>query len=52
MAPASSTVAIGDRIRIVPNHVCSTTNLGRRYHALRGDVVTEVIPIDAAGGVH
>jgi D-serine deaminase-like pyridoxal phosphate-dependent protein len=50
--PASSPVAIGDRIRIVPNHVCSVVNLGRRYHALRGDVVTEVIPIDAAGGVH
>ncbi len=50
--PASSTVAIGDRIRVLPNHVCSVTNLGRRYHAVRGDVVTEVITIDAAGGVH
>lgn len=50
--PPSSPVAIGDRIRVVPNHVCSVTNLGRRYHALRGDVVTDVIAIDAAGGVH
>jgi D-serine deaminase-like pyridoxal phosphate-dependent protein len=50
--PVSSALAIGDRVRIVPNHACSVTNLGRRFHGMRGDVVVEVIPIDAAGGVH
>lgn len=50
--PAHSPMAIGDRIRIVPNHVCSVTNLGRRFYGLREGVVREVIPIDAAGGVH
>ncbi len=50
--PTSSGLAIGDRVRIVPNHACSVTNLGRRFHGMRGDVVVEVIPIDAAGGVH
>jgi len=50
--PATSSLAIGDRVRIVPNHACSVTNLGRRFHGMRGDLVVEVIPIDAAGGVH
>lgn len=50
--PADSSLAIGDRVRIVPNHVCSVTNLGRRFYGVRGDVVREVIPIEAAGGVH
>lgn len=50
--PAGSPIAIGDRIRIVPNHVCSVTNLGRRFYGLRGRVVSEVIKIDASGGVH
>jgi D-serine deaminase-like pyridoxal phosphate-dependent protein len=50
--PTDSSLAIGDRVRIVPNHVCSVTNLGRRFYGVRGDVVCEIIPIDAAGGVH
>lgn len=50
--PDDSPLAIGDRVRIVPNHVCSVTNLARRFYGLRGDVVREIIPIDAAGGVH
>ena len=50
--PTDSPISIGDRIRIVPNHVCTVTNLGRRFYGLRGDRVSEVITIDAAGGVH
>jgi D-serine deaminase-like pyridoxal phosphate-dependent protein len=50
--PPDSPIAIGDRIRIVPNHVCTVSNLGRRFYGVRGDAVEEVIPIDAAGGVH
>jgi D-serine deaminase-like pyridoxal phosphate-dependent protein len=50
--PAESPIAIGDRVRIVPNHVCSVSNLGRWFYALRGDVVETVISIDASGGVH
>jgi D-serine deaminase-like pyridoxal phosphate-dependent protein len=50
--PPGSPLAIGDRVRLLPNHVCSVTNLGRRFYGVRGDVVREVIPIDAAGGVH
>jgi D-serine deaminase-like pyridoxal phosphate-dependent protein len=50
--PGDSPLAIGDRVRVVPNHVCSVTNLARRFYGIRGDVVREVIPIEAAGGVH
>lgn len=50
--PANSTISIGDRIRIVPNHACSVSNLGRRFYGLRGRMVEEVIAIDAAGVVH
>jgi D-serine deaminase-like pyridoxal phosphate-dependent protein len=50
--PADSPLAVGDRVRILPNHVCSVTNLGRRFYGVRGDVVRDIIEIDAAGGVH
>ena len=50
--PADSPLAIGDRIQVVPNHVCSASNLARRFYGLRDGVVEEVITIDAAGGVH
>jgi D-serine deaminase-like pyridoxal phosphate-dependent protein len=50
--PEDSPIAIGDRIRIVPNHVCSVSNLGRRFHGVRGRTVETVISIDASGGVH
>ncbi len=50
--PPDSPIRIGDRIRIVPNHVCSVSNLARRFYGLRGRVVEQVMTIDAAGGVH
>jgi len=50
--PAGSPLAIGDRVRIVPNHVCTVSNLARRTYGLRDGIVREVIEIDAAGGVH
>ena len=50
--PDDSPISIGDRVRIVPNHVCSVSNLGRRFYGLRGSAVETVIPIEAAGGVH
>ena len=50
--PPDSPLAIGDRLRIVPNHVCTATNLGRTFYGVRNGIVREVMPIDAAGGVH
>jgi D-serine deaminase-like pyridoxal phosphate-dependent protein len=50
--PADSAIAVGDRIRVVPNHVCSVSNLGRQFYGLRDRIVEEVIAIEASGGVH
>jgi len=50
--PADSPLVIGDRVRVIPNHVCSVTNLGRRFYGIREGIVEEVMTIDAAGGVH
>ena len=50
--PPDSSLAIGDRVRIIPNHVCTATNLGRTFYGVRDSIVREIMPIDAAGGVH
>ena len=50
--PTESSAAVGDRVRVVPNHACAVGNLGREYLGVRDGVIEEVIPIDAAGGVH
>ena len=41
--------AVGDRLRIIPNHVCATVNLHDRIFALRGDAVEGIIEVDARG---
>jgi D-serine deaminase-like pyridoxal phosphate-dependent protein len=40
---------VGDRVRIVPNHVCVAVNLHERVYGLRGDAVEEVWNVDARG---
>lgn len=50
--PAGAAPAIGERLRFIPNHVCSTANLGRRFYGVRAGVVEAIITIDASGGVH
>lgn len=48
----SSPLRPGDRVRVLPNHSCSVGNLGRSYVGVRNGIIEEIIPIDAAGGVH
>jgi D-serine deaminase-like pyridoxal phosphate-dependent protein len=50
--PADSPLAVGDVIRLVPNHACTVSNLGREFLGIRDGRIEELIPIDAAGGVH
>jgi D-serine deaminase-like pyridoxal phosphate-dependent protein len=50
--PSDSTLAVGDVVRIVPNHACVVGNLGRVFLGVRDGIIEEIIPIDAAGGVH
>ncbi|HEX2078310.1 MAG TPA: alanine racemase [Longimicrobium sp.] len=40
---------IGERVRIVPNHVCVSVNLHERLYAVRGDEVVDVWEVAARG---
>lgn len=40
---------IGERVRIVPNHVCVSVNLHERLYGVRGDEVVEVWDVAARG---
>lgn len=39
-------IKIGDRIRIIPNHSCSTANLTSNLLGFRGDTIEKVIEVD------
>lgn len=41
--------AVGDRVRIVPNHVCVSVNLHERLYGVRGDEVVSVWEVAARG---
>ncbi len=43
---------IGDRLRIVPNHVCATVNLHDRAVFVDGEAILYTLPIEGRGGVH
>ncbi len=45
----SVTLKVGDRIRIVPNHVCPVVNLTDELVAVRGDELAGTIPVSARG---
>ena len=47
--PAVGAVALGQRVRVVPNHVCTTANLVDELVVTRGDEVVDVWPVDARG---
>jgi D-serine deaminase-like pyridoxal phosphate-dependent protein len=43
-------IHVGDRLRFVPNHACTVTNLAEVLIGVRGETVTEVLPVLARGG--
>jgi D-serine deaminase-like pyridoxal phosphate-dependent protein len=43
---------IGDRVRVVPNHVCVTVHLYDLMYGVRGDAVEMSWPVDARGRGH
>ena len=43
--------AVGDLVRVVPNHVCPVTNLFDRVVFVRGDSVLGSVKVDARGAV-
>jgi D-serine deaminase-like pyridoxal phosphate-dependent protein len=41
--------AVGDRVAVIPNHVCTTVNLVNELHVVQDEQVTERWPVDARG---
>lgn len=49
VSEAERKFAVGDRVRVVPNHVCVAVNLHERVYGLRGDQVESVWTVDGRG---
>jgi len=43
--PPSSTLAVGDRLRIVPNHACVTVATQSQLHVVNGDTLVDTWPV-------
>lgn len=43
------TLKLGDKIEIIPNHICPAVNLYDRAHIVRGGAVVEIVPVAARG---
>jgi D-serine deaminase-like pyridoxal phosphate-dependent protein len=41
--------SVGDRVRIIPNHVCASVNLHDQVYGIRGDEVEHVWRVEARG---
>jgi D-serine deaminase-like pyridoxal phosphate-dependent protein len=44
--------AIGERLRIIPNHICTAVNLHARAVLVDGEHLLKTIAIAAQGGIH
>jgi len=51
LAEASDSPRIGERVRVVPNHVCVVSNLFDAVNLIEGDMVVETVPVAARGRV-
>jgi D-serine deaminase-like pyridoxal phosphate-dependent protein len=49
VTPQGFPVAIGDRLEIIPNHVCPTVNLADELIGIRNGKMETLIPIEARG---
>jgi D-serine deaminase-like pyridoxal phosphate-dependent protein len=49
LAGAGREFALGDRVRVIPNHICVAVNLHEQAYGMRGDRVEEIWKIDARG---
>ncbi len=46
---AGAEFRVGDRVHMIPNHICVAVNLHERVYGLRGETVEEVWTVDARG---
>src|ERR1022692_636101 len=49
LSHAEAKFSVGDRVRVIPNHICVAVNLHEKVYGVRGDTVEEVWPVDARG---
>jgi len=49
--PGSSTIKIGDRLRVIPNHVCTCINLHDRVFVVEGEQVVDQWKVAGRGKV-
>lgn len=49
LTSADDRLAIGEKVRIIPNHVCPVSNLHDRLYLVEGEQVLDVLPIAARG---
>ncbi len=47
--PERAPLHVGDRVELLPSHVCTTVNLHDRYYAVRDDRLEEIWPITGRG---
>jgi D-serine deaminase-like pyridoxal phosphate-dependent protein len=47
--PTRTQLQVGERVELIPNHVCTTVNLHDRYYALRDDRLEVIWPITGRG---
>ena len=48
----ASSLHVGDRLQILPNHACTTANLAEALCGMRAGRLVEVLPVLARGGGH
>ena len=49
LADAKSKVKIGERVRVIPNHICVAVNLHEKIYGVRGGEVEEVWAVEGRG---
>ena len=49
VAHAGVEFSVGDRVHVIPNHICVAVNLHEKVYGVRGDAVEEVWPVDGRG---
>ena len=46
---AETKIRIGDRLRIIPNHICTAVNMHERIYGVRGEAVEKVWKVEGRG---
>ena len=49
MTAESARFSVGDRVRVIPNHICVAVNLHEKVYGIRGESVEQVLTVDARG---